>query len=38
MKTQKAFGPSDSSLEQIAVSWEGIQVMVEICQKDVDGF
>ena len=39
MKTGKASGPSEESIELIAVSGgEGIQVMAEICQKDLDGF
>ena len=39
MKTGKAFGPSEISLELIAASGGvGIQVMAEICQKILDGF
>ena len=38
MKTGKAPGPSEVSLELIAVSGVvGIQVMAEICQKVLDG-
>ena len=39
MKTRKALGPSEVSLELIAASGgEGIQVMAEICKKVLDGF
>ena len=39
MKTRKALGPSDVSLELIAASGGvGIQLMAEICQKVLDGF
>ena len=39
MKTEKTTGPSELSLELIAVSGGvGIQVMSEICQKVLDGF
>ena len=39
MKTGKAPGPSEVSLELIAASrGVGIQVMAEICQKVLDGF
>ena len=39
MKTGKALGPSEVSLELIAASWGvGIQVIAEICQKDLDEF
>ena len=39
MKTGKAPGPSDVSLELIAASKEvGIQMMAEICWKVLDGF
>ena len=39
MKTGKAAGPSEESLELIAASWRlGIQVMAEICQRVLDGF
>ena len=39
MKTGKAPGPSEVSLELIAASGGvGIQVMAEICQKVLDGF
>ena len=39
MKTGKAPGPSEVSLELIAPSGGvGIQVMAEICQKVLDGF
>ena len=38
IKTGKAPGPSEVSLELIAASWLlGIQVMAEICQKVPDG-
>ena len=39
MKTGKASGPSEVSLEMIAAKGGvGIHVMVEICQKVLDGF
>ena len=39
MKTRKVFGSSEVSLELIAASGGvGIQVMVEICQRVLDGF
>ena len=39
MKTGKAPGPSEASLELIAASGGvGIQVMAEICQKALYGF
>ena len=39
MKTRKATGPTQLSLELIAISGGvGIQVMAEICQKVLDGF
>ena len=39
IKTGKAPGPSEVSLELIAASGNvGIQVMAEICQKVLDGF
>ena len=39
MKTGKAHGPSEVSLELIAASGGvGIQVMAEICQKVLDRF
>ena len=39
MKTEKAPGPSEASLELIAASGGvGIQVMAEICQKVLFGF
>ena len=39
MKTGKAPGPSEVSLELIAASGGvGSQVMAEICQKVIDGF
>ena len=39
MKTGKAPGPSEVSLELIAASWEvGIQVMAEPCHRVLDGF
>ena len=38
MKTEKAAGPSDISLELVAASREvGIKVMAELCQRDHDG-
>ena len=38
IKTEKAPGPSNVSLELIAVGWEvGIQVMAELCQGFLDG-
>ena len=37
MKTGKASGHSEVSLEMItAIGGEGIQVMAEICQRDLD--
>ena len=39
MKTGKAHGPSEISLQLIAASGGvGIQVIAEICQKVLDGF
>ena len=39
MKTGKAHGLSEVSLELIAANWGvGIQMMAEICQKVLDGF
>ena len=39
MKTGKAYGPSEVSLELITASGGvGIQVMAEICQRVLDGF
>ena len=38
MKTGKAPGPSEVSLELIAASGVGIHVMAEICQNVLDGF